>query len=59
MTVEFICKQLAEMFSSPCNFSPMDEMMCATDYCEKNCGKVEDSKCWEMYFRLVADMRGE
>ena len=59
MTVEFICEQLADMFDAPCNFSPMDEMLCATEHCENNCGRVKDSECWVAYFRLVTEMRGE
>ena len=59
MTVEFICEQLAEMFDVPCQFSPIDEIMCKTEYCEKNCGNGKGGECWKVYFRLVAEMRGE
>ena len=59
MTVEFICEQLADMFGAPCNLSPMDEILCGTEYCENNCGEVKDSECWAVYFGLIADMRGE
>ena len=59
MTVEFICEQLANMFDVPCSFSPIDEIMCATEYCEKNCGDSRKSECWKVYFEIIADMGGE
>lgn len=59
MTIEFICEQLAEMFDVPCQFSPEDEIMGKTEYCDKNCGNGKRSECWKEYFRLVADMKEE
>ena len=50
MTIDFICGVLAELFDSPCNFSPMDEYMFQDEYCEHHCGKVEDKDCWKRYF---------
>lgn len=45
---------IADIFGSPCNFSPIDEEMCATIECEELCGTSEatDAKCWQRYFDL-------
>lgn len=60
MTIDFICGVLAELFDSPCNFSPMDEYMLQDEYCEHNCGKVADKDCWKRYFeKRWADRKTE
>ena len=45
---------IAELFGSPCNFSPIDEEMGLNYDCENFCGSDEqtDAKCWQMYFDL-------
>jgi len=60
MTIDFICGVLAELFNSPCNFSPMDEYMLRDEYCEHHCGKVTDKDCWKRYFeKRWADRKTE
>lgn len=60
MTIDFICEELAELFDSPCNYSPMDEKMFQDSYCESHCGKVTDKECWKQYFEKVwADRKTE
>lgn len=45
---------VAELFGSPCNYSPLDEELGETGDCEKICGDPEqtDAKCWQRYFDL-------
>lgn len=50
MNVDFIYKELAELFGIPCNFSPMDEIMLESERCEDDCRKIPDSECWKRYF---------
>lgn len=57
MTVDFICKELAEMFSIPCNFSPQDEIMLESGKCENDCGKISDEECWKRYFQIKWEQR--
>ena len=60
MTIDFICEELAELFDSPCNYSPMDEKMFQDSYCESHCGKITDKECWKQYFEKVwADRKTE
>jgi hypothetical protein len=60
MTIDFICEELAELFDSPCNYSPMDEKMFQDSYCESHCGKITDKECWKRYFEKVwADRKTE
>ena len=43
---------IAELFGCPCNYTPIDEEMCANCDCEHLCGTPEqtDAKCWQRYF---------
>lgn len=50
--VEEIARLLADTFSSPCNFSPLDEEMC--DVCGENCD-MDDEKCWARWIKLKMD----
>ena len=50
MTINFICGVIAELFESPCNFSPIDEYMLQDNFCESHCGEVADKDCWKRYF---------
>lgn len=60
MTIDFICEELAELFDSPCNYSPVDERMFQDSYCESHCGKITDKECWKQYFEKVwADRKTE
>ena len=60
MTIDFICEVLAELFDSPCNYSPIDEQMFKDNYCESHCGKVENKDCWKRYFeKMWADRNTE
>lgn len=60
MTIDFICEVIAELFDSPCNYSPIDEQMFADKYCESHCGKITDKECWEQYFeKRRADRKTE
>lgn len=60
MTIDFICGVLAELFESPCDFSPMDEYMLQDEYCEHHWGKVADKDCWKRYFeKRWADRKTE
>ena len=59
MDIDFICREIAEMFSSPCNYSPMDEVMLGSGKCESDCGKISDADCWKRYFKIRAEMESE
>lgn len=48
--IDFICEQLAHDFETPCNFSPMSEIMLEDSRCEEDCGKIPESECWKRYF---------
>lgn len=56
ITLEFVCNILAELFDFPCNISPPEEELHATEscvkWCEDNCNKASASECWERYFQL-------
>lgn len=45
---------VANLFGCPCDFTPIDEEMCATGWCEEMCGSDEqtNAKCWQRYFDL-------
>ena len=62
-TIDDICAELAELYGSPCNFSPQDEYMLENGKCEDCCGDIPDSECWKRYFDIKfntdAVMRGE
>ena len=47
---KFICDELAELFGSPCNFSPINERMLESKRCADDCGDVDDFECWHRYF---------
>ena len=64
ITLEFVCKILADLFDYPCDISTSQEFMHNTDtgleWCEKNCNKMTAAECWEHYFRLkFAERRTE
>ena len=52
MTVEFIYEQLALIFDTPCNFSPIDEIMSDCEKCREDCGKKTDAECWQRFFSI-------
>ena len=52
METKDICKELAEMFGCPCNFSPMDEIMWESGRCEDDCGEISEAECWRRYFTV-------
>ena len=45
---------IADAFGSPCDYSPMDDIMHEHDdgWCEKNCGTVGDEQCWRRYIKI-------
>jgi hypothetical protein len=45
-----ICEELAELYGSPCNYSPQDEYMLENGSCEDCCGDISDKDCWARYF---------
>lgn len=51
ISISEVCKELAQMFESPCDFSPIDDFMCENGDCEDCCGKLSDAECWERYFK--------
>ena len=59
--VNKIYKKLADLFDTPCNFSPCDEIMLESERCREDCGNISDAECWKRYFEVVCDtdMRGE
>lgn len=58
--IYFICDTLAELFDSPCNFSPIDETMWCSEWCADDCGKLTDAQCWLRYFEyLMTKKEGE
>lgn len=50
ISVKDVCKELAELFGSPCNYSPMDEIMLQNEECEKVCSEQTDGECWYKFF---------
>lgn len=57
--INFICEELANLFDSPCNYSPMDNVMVKGDWCEEHCGQIADKECWKEYFLKVWNERKE
>ena len=58
--IYFICETLAKDFDCPCNFSPIDETMWCSEWCENDCGKLTDAQCWLRYFEyLMTKKEGE
>ena len=55
--IKAICAELAEMFGSPCNFTPPDEFMLDNGCCEDCCGEIPDEECWERYFETKLKWR--
>ena len=53
---ERIGRLLADTFSSPCNYSPMDEEM--LDVCEDKCD-MNDPECWIRWIRLRLEGKHE
>ena len=45
-----VCTELAELYGSPCNYSPQDEYMLENGSCEDCCGEISDKECWFRYF---------
>ena len=50
--IEKIARLLADTFSNPCNFSPLDEEM--FEVCGENCD-MDDEKCWGRWIKLKMD----
>lgn len=54
-----MCTYLAEMFDSPCNYTPTDENM--MDFCGDDCGK-SDITCWgrvlKMTYKKMRELEG-
>lgn len=42
MEIDDICDELASLFGCPCNFSPPDEIMLDSEYCEDGCSTMAD-----------------
>lgn len=53
MEIDDICDELASLFGCPCNFTPPDEIMLDSEYCEDCCGTLQDVECWERYFYVI------
>lgn len=54
MEIDDICDELASLFGCPCNFSPPDEIMLDSEYCEDCCGTIkDDAECWKRYFYVI------
>lgn len=58
--VNKIYEKLADLFDTPCNFSPCDEIMLESERCIEDCGNISDAECWKRYFEVVCgeDIRG-
>lgn len=50
LLMDKVCGELAELYGSPCNYSPQDEYMLENGSCEDCCGKMSDKECWFRYF---------
>lgn len=59
MKAKDICEIIAELFGSPCDYSPMDEVMLENEQCEKVCGYDENANCWYRYFQYEIKRRKE
>lgn len=42
---------IADLFGSPCDYSPIDEEMNNNEWCVE-CAKRTDAECWQRYFDL-------
>ena len=60
LSVDFICEELDVLFSTPCNFSPIDEEMVERyeDWCDENCDPENYAKCWKKYFEMILERQG-
>lgn len=54
-----ICEIIAELFGSPCDYSPMDEVMLKNEQCEKVCGYDKNANCWYRYFQYESQRRNK
>jgi len=45
---------IADIFGSPCDYSPIDEEMYKMDneWCAVVCGRCSFAECWQRYFDL-------
>ena len=50
LLMDKVCTELAELYGSPCNYSPQDEYMLENGSCEDCCGEISDKECWFRYF---------
>jgi hypothetical protein len=50
LLMDKVCGELAELYGSPCNYSPQDEYMLENGSCEDCCGEISDKECWFRYF---------
>lgn len=51
--VNKIYEKLADLFDTPCNYSPCDEIMFESERCREDCGNIPDAECWRRYFEVV------
>ena len=54
-------KVIADVFSTPCEYSPMDEFVLENigEWCEKNCGHVSKEQCWRKYIKTMLEKQNE
>lgn len=56
MNEKFIARIIAELFDSPCNYSPCEDELHDTEerqeWCEKYCDKCSPADCWMRYFQI-------
>ena len=50
LLMDKVCTELAELYGSPCNYSPQDKYMLENGSCEDCCGEISDKECWFRYF---------
>lgn len=56
MEIDDICEELASLFGFPCNFSPPDEIMLDSGYCEDYCGTIDnEAECWKRFFHVIIE----
>jgi hypothetical protein len=53
MEIDDICVALENLFGCPCNFSPPNEIMLDSEFCEDCCGTIPDDECWKRYFYVI------
>ena len=53
--VNKIYEKLADLFDTPCNYSPCDEFMLENGRCREDCGNISDAECWRRYFEIVCN----